>query len=74
MGLTFGLIFRFGPQSFTFIYDRWVGFLTAAFIMSVVQGLYCYAISFANGKLLAFGGNSGNPIYDVSCDSLSNTQ
>lgn len=65
LGITFGLIFRFGPQSFTFIHDRWLGFVTASFIMSVVQSLYCYGTSFGSGKLLALGGNSGNPIYDV---------
>ncbi len=33
--------------------------------MSVVQGLYVYAMSFRQGRLLALGGNSGNFIYDV---------
>jgi protein-S-isoprenylcysteine O-methyltransferase Ste14 len=32
--------------------------------MSVVQGVACYAASFLPGKLLALGGNTGNPIYD----------
>lgn len=65
LGLTFGVIFRFGPQAFTFIYDRWTGFVTASLLMAVVQGLYCYVTSFGKGKLLALGGNTGNPIYDV---------
>jgi len=64
MGLTIGYIWRFGPQSFTFIYEKWVGFVTASLIMSIFQGLYVYAFSFVPGKLLALGGNSGNPIYD----------
>lgn len=33
--------------------------------MSVVQGVAVYAGSFRKGALLALGGNSGNPIYDV---------
>ncbi|CAL1713388.1 unnamed protein product [Somion occarium] len=64
MGLTTGFIYRFGPESFTFIYDHWVGFITASILMSVVQGLLCYLVSFRSGALLALGGNSGNPIYD----------
>jgi delta14-sterol reductase len=66
MGITFGVIFRYGPQSFTFFYDKWVGFTTAAILMSIVQSFTCYAMSFQEGKLLALGGNSGNFIYDVS--------
>ena len=66
MGVTAGLIWQFGAQSFTFIYQRWIGFATAALVMSVVQGLYCYISSFMGRKLLALGGNTGNPIYDVS--------
>lgn len=34
--------------------------------MSIVQGVAVYASSFRAGALLALGGNSGNPIYDVS--------
>lgn len=33
--------------------------------MSIVQGLAVYAFSFRDDALLALGGNSGNPIYDV---------
>lgn len=65
MGITSGVIYRYGPESFTFFYEKWVGFSTAAILMSVVQGLACYAASFQEGKLLALGGNSGNFIYDV---------
>lgn len=65
LGITAGIILRFGASSFTFFYDKWVGFLTASLIMAIVQALGCYAGSFRNGKLLALGGNSGNPIYDV---------
>ncbi|KAH9942899.1 ERG4/ERG24 ergosterol biosynthesis protein [Amylocystis lapponica] len=64
LGLTAGYIWQYGPQSFTFIYDKWIGFVTASILMSVVQGLACYVASFRSGALLALGGNSGNPIYD----------
>lgn len=64
LGITTGYIIRFGPQSFTFIYHKWVGFMTASLIMSVVQALGVYVASFRKGALLALGGNSGNPIYD----------
>ncbi|KIP08980.1 hypothetical protein PHLGIDRAFT_68417 [Phlebiopsis gigantea 11061_1 CR5-6] len=64
MGITAGWIMRFGPQSFTFIYEKWVGLMTASLIMSVLQGLYCYALSYYGEKVLALGGNSGNPFYD----------
>ncbi|EJD05126.1 ERG4/ERG24 ergosterol biosynthesis protein [Fomitiporia mediterranea MF3/22] len=64
LGLAFGYIFTNGPKSFTFIYEKWTGFVTASVLMSVAQGLYVYISSFGEGKLLALGGNSGNPIYD----------
>ncbi|KAJ7455367.1 ERG4/ERG24 ergosterol biosynthesis protein [Mycena galericulata] len=64
LGLTVGLIYNYGPESFTFLYEKFVGFITASMIMSVVQGVACYAASFRPGALLALGGNSGNPIYD----------
>ncbi|KAI0345721.1 ERG4/ERG24 ergosterol biosynthesis protein [Trametopsis cervina] len=64
LGIAFGMILRFGPQSFTFIYEHWVGLVTASLITSVVQGFGCYIASFGENKLLALGGNSGNFIYD----------
>ncbi|KAJ6513163.1 ERG4/ERG24 ergosterol biosynthesis protein [Mycena sanguinolenta] len=64
LGLTCGLIYRNGPQAFTFFYEKYVGFITAAIIMSIVQAVACYAASFRPGALLALGGNSGNFIYD----------
>lgn len=70
MGITAGVILRFGPESFTFIYDKWIGFVTASLVMSVVQSIYCYASSFFGNKLLALGGNSGNFIYDVSREHI----
>lgn len=65
LGITAGIIIRFGAHAFTFFYDKWVGFLTASLIMAIVQALGCYLGSFRQGKLLALGGNSGNVIYDV---------
>ncbi|OCH88476.1 ERG4/ERG24 ergosterol biosynthesis protein [Obba rivulosa] len=64
LGLTIGYIWQYGPQSFTFLYEHWVGFVTASILMSVVQGVACYAASFRNNALLALGGNTGNLIYD----------
>jgi delta14-sterol reductase len=68
LSLTAGWIFSFGPSSFTFIYDHWVGFCTAAILNAVIQANYCYFTSMLNedSRVLALGGNSGNPIYDVS--------
>ena len=65
LGLTTGYILRFGVESFTFFYDHWVGFTSAALSMSLFQGILWYALSFQEGKFLALGGNSGNFIYDV---------
>lgn len=65
LGITSGYIFRYGPESFTFLYEKWVGFTTASVLMATAQGIYVYAASFRQGKLLALGGNSGNFIYDV---------
>ncbi|KAF9448326.1 ERG4/ERG24 ergosterol biosynthesis protein [Macrolepiota fuliginosa MF-IS2] len=64
LGITSGIILNYGPESFTILYEKWVGFLTASILMSVVQALYVYAFSFRSGALLALGGNSGNFIYD----------
>jgi hypothetical protein len=65
LGITSGVILRFGPESFTFVYYKWVGLVTAAIFMSFLQATYCYLSSFKQGRLLALGGNSGNLIYDV---------
>ncbi|KAJ6576588.1 ergosterol biosynthesis ERG4/ERG24 [Mycena vulgaris] len=64
LGLTSGMIYRYGPESFTFLYDKFVGFITASIIMAVFQAVACYASSFRDGALLALGGNSGSFIYD----------
>ncbi|TFK74093.1 ERG4/ERG24 ergosterol biosynthesis protein [Pluteus cervinus] len=64
LGLVTGWILRFGPESFTFIYEKWLGFVTASLLNSVIQAVYSYASSYRSGALLALGGNSGNFIYD----------
>lgn len=64
VGLTLGYIFYCGPEFFTFLYGKWVGFITASLLMSLVQSLYCYISSFYGDKLLALGGNTGNVVYD----------
>ncbi|GJE91755.1 ERG4/ERG24 ergosterol biosynthesis protein [Phanerochaete sordida] len=64
MGIVAGVITRFGPQSFTYIYEHWVGLVTASVLMAIFQALYCYISSYLGNKLLALGGNTGNPIYD----------
>ncbi|KAG8686279.1 erg24, C-14 sterol reductase, partial [Ceratobasidium sp. 395] len=66
LGLTLGWIINFGPQSFTFIFDHWVGLCTASLLNSFIQATYSYYISTRNEdqRELALGGNSGNLIYD----------
>jgi hypothetical protein len=69
LGLAVGVIINFGPASFTYIHDHWIGLVTAALINSVVQAFIWYAWSFRPGHLLALGGNTGNHLYDV-CRSV----
>ncbi|KAG8702026.1 erg24, C-14 sterol reductase [Ceratobasidium sp. 394] len=59
-------ILTFGPSSFTFIYDHWVGLCTAAITNAVAQATYCYLTSLQNegSRLLALGGNTGSVLYD----------
>ncbi|CAA7263824.1 unnamed protein product [Cyclocybe aegerita] len=64
VGLTTGWIMANGPESFTFIYHKWVGLVTAFLLLAFVEATYCYIGSFQQGKLLALGGNTGNVIYD----------
>jgi delta14-sterol reductase len=66
LGITTGVIFKYGASSFTFFYHHWAGFITASLTMAFTQACYCYATSFIDGKVTALGGNTGNPLYDVS--------
>ncbi|CAE6492158.1 unnamed protein product [Rhizoctonia solani] len=65
-GLATGWILVYGPQSFTFIYDHWVGLCSAAILNSLVHATYCYIMSTINEdqRLLSLSGNSGNVFYD----------
>ncbi|KAF8488342.1 ERG4/ERG24 ergosterol biosynthesis protein [Gautieria morchelliformis] len=64
LGLASGTIIRFGPSSFTFIYEHWIGLVTSSVVFATVQALAVYLASFQGEKLLALGGNTGNFIYD----------
>ncbi|ESK85579.1 c-14 sterol reductase [Moniliophthora roreri MCA 2997] len=64
IGLAVGSVIKFGPDCMTFLYHKWVGFITAALLLALVESIYVYAMSFRPGKLLALGGNSGNVAYD----------
>ncbi|RYG55272.1 hypothetical protein EON66_05685 [archaeon] len=48
----------------TWICDNYLQLTVASIIFSVVLSVYLYASSFARGKMLALGGNSGIPLYD----------
>ena len=65
IGLALSYIYTYGPEGFTFFYKKWVGFITASLLMSIIQSVYCYLSSFYGEKLLTLGGNTGNIIYDV---------
>lgn len=60
-----------GAETYSWLYDHWIGLLTAALANSIFQGLWVYLWSFKSGELLALGGNSGNVVYDVSPERLS---
>ncbi|KAG9119791.1 erg24, C-14 sterol reductase [Ceratobasidium sp. 392] len=62
--LTTAWILTFGPSSFTFIYNHWVGLCTAAIANSIAQAIYCYLSSLRKDSILALGGNTGNVLYD----------
>ncbi|KAB5589542.1 C-14 sterol reductase ERG24 [Ceratobasidium theobromae] len=66
LGVAAGWILYFGPRSFTFIYDHWVGLCTATLLNSFIQVSYCYFMSTQNenSRLLSVGGNSGNLVHD----------
>ncbi|SHO77263.1 Similar to S.cerevisiae protein ERG24 (C-14 sterol reductase) [Malassezia sympodialis ATCC 42132] len=63
LGVAVGVIVK-RPDVFSILYDHWPGLLTAAFVNSLVQAFFVYAGSFTGNKLLALGGNSGNPLFD----------
>jgi delta14-sterol reductase len=65
LGLVAGVIVRGGPQAFTWIYEHYLGLITASVIYSFIQSVLLYALSFRGEKLLALGGNSDSHIYNV---------
>lgn len=67
--LIFGSLYflkDYGLKPLEFAYDHYVGLAFASIIFSYAISLGCYLGSFGEGKVLALGGNTGNPIYDVS--------
>lgn len=59
----FAAVAYFKILPLSFVHDNFVQLLSAAVIFSFALSFYLYLSSFGN-KLLAAGGNSGNPIYD----------
>lgn len=55
-----------GLKPLEYVYDHYTGLAFASIIFSYAVSLFVYIGSFKPGKLLALGGNTGNPIYDVS--------
>ena len=49
----------------SFVYQRYLAFASAAMLFSAILSVYLYVRSFRDGALLALGGNTGNPIYDL---------
>jgi Delta14-sterol reductase len=69
IGLALGTIIRGGSQSFTWIYEHFLGLVTASIVYSILQTAVLYFWSFKEDKLLALGGNSESHIYNV-CQPL----
>jgi len=63
-----GILEYLGYIHLSFIFHHFVAFITSAILISFILSFYLYVTSFMpkNGKkkLLAKGGNTGNPIYD----------
>lgn len=47
------------------VYDNYLSLLSGSVLFSVALSLYLYVSSFAQGRLLAAGGTSGNAVYDL---------
>jgi hypothetical protein len=50
--------------SLSWLYDHYIQLAIASCALSTLISVYCYAVSFAEGCMLADGGNSRNPVYD----------
>jgi delta14-sterol reductase len=55
-----------GLKPLEWVYDHYTALAFASIVFSYAISLAVYIGSFGEGKLLALGGNTGNPIYDVS--------
>lgn len=55
---------KLGLSPLTFVYDHWVGLVTASILFSYLISLAVYIKSFQPSALLALGGNTGNALYD----------
>ncbi|KNE54127.1 hypothetical protein AMAG_00129 [Allomyces macrogynus ATCC 38327] len=53
-----------GPDLLLYIADNFVSIIFSAILFTYAMSLGLYLASFKGTKLLALGGNSGNPIYD----------
>ena len=52
------------PLPLDVIYDEYVGLITTSCIFCFIFSIWLYVISFAPGKILAKGGDTGYHIYD----------
>ncbi|KAG8862449.1 erg24, C-14 sterol reductase [Tulasnella sp. 330] len=64
LGVVSGWIYKYGPESFTFLYEHYLGFITATTVFSYATALLLYIYSFGPDKLLALAGNSGYFVHD----------
>lgn len=58
------LLHVFGLFDLTVLYHRYFSLALVSLGLSWALSIYCYAISFVPGTLLAAPGSTGNPIYD----------
>ena len=66
LAITAGIVSQPGGiELYTYMYDHWIPLTSAALVNATFQAAFVYINSFYSGELLALGGNSGVPIYDV---------
>ncbi|KAL1923256.1 uncharacterized protein VTP21DRAFT_9632 [Calcarisporiella thermophila] len=56
--------FIWGIYPFIYVYDHFIQFATAAYLLSNVQAVFLYLYSFRPGTLFNLIGNTGSPLYD----------
>jgi len=59
-----------GIDALLYIPHHFPQLITAALAMSIFQAFFVYAQSFKKDEMLAIGGNSSNPLYNVSRNGL----